>query len=316
MSAERINAEVSEEAIRCASCGKPENDDCKLRKCTACHLVRYCGVECQKEHRKKHKKECMKRAAELRDELLFKQPESTYLGDCPICCSPVPLDMTKSTMMVCCSKSICEGCNYANKMRRIEGGLQQGCPFCRTPSPRTQIEAQRIFMKRVEANDPVALREMGSRRIDEGDYKGAVEYWTKAAELGDVVAHYQLSLSYRKNGRGVEKDEKKDVYHSEQAAIGGHPYARYSLGAMEWNSGRYERAIKHYIIAAKLGDGDSMKRLKDGFQHGFISKDDFASTLRAHHAAVHSTKSPQREAAEADAEYSAFRQKLINRRGF
>ena len=170
-------------------------------------------------------------------------------------------------------------------------------------------------MKRVEANDPVALREMGSRRNDEGDFKGAVEYWIKAAELGDVKAHFQLSWSYR-YGKGVEKDEKKEVYHREQAAIGGHPEARYSLGATEWNNGRYERAIRHYVIAAKLGDDDSMKRLKDGLQHGFISKDDFASTLRAHHAAVRSTKSPQREAAEADAVYSAFRQKLINRRGF
>ena len=33
-----------------------------------------------------------KRAAVLRDELLFKQPESSHLGDCPICCLPLPLD--------------------------------------------------------------------------------------------------------------------------------------------------------------------------------------------------------------------------------
>eukprot|EP00984_Skeletonema_dohrnii_P035791 scaffold35973_cov122-Skeletonema_dohrnii-CCMP3373.AAC.2 len=32
-----------------------------------------------------HKKECKKRAAEFRDELLFKQPESCHEGDCPIC---------------------------------------------------------------------------------------------------------------------------------------------------------------------------------------------------------------------------------------
>ena len=74
------------------ACGITENDDIKLRKFTACHLVRYCSVECQKEHRKKHKKECRKRAAELREELLFKQPENNYLGDCPICCIPLPID--------------------------------------------------------------------------------------------------------------------------------------------------------------------------------------------------------------------------------
>eukprot|EP00985_Skeletonema_marinoi_P016042 scaffold8511_cov134-Skeletonema_marinoi.AAC.1 len=52
---------------KCASCGKTENDEgIKLKNCTACHLVRYCGVECQREHRPKHKKACKKRAAELR----------------------------------------------------------------------------------------------------------------------------------------------------------------------------------------------------------------------------------------------------------
>ena len=77
----------------CASCGTPGVDDIKLRKCTACYLVRYCSVKCQKEHRKQHKKECKKRAAELKDELLFRQPESSCFGDCPICCLPVSIDI-------------------------------------------------------------------------------------------------------------------------------------------------------------------------------------------------------------------------------
>ncbi|KAK1734131.1 hypothetical protein QTG54_015134 [Skeletonema marinoi] len=63
-----------------------------LKNCTACYLVKYCSVQCQKEHRKQHKRDCKKRAAEIRDELLFKQPESTHLGDCPICMIPLPLD--------------------------------------------------------------------------------------------------------------------------------------------------------------------------------------------------------------------------------
>eukprot|EP00984_Skeletonema_dohrnii_P032614 scaffold27009_cov78-Skeletonema_dohrnii-CCMP3373.AAC.1 len=69
----------------CASCGKSEVDDIKLKKCNDCGLVRYCGVKCQREHRSEHKSTCKKRAAELRDEKFFKQPESCHLGDCPIC---------------------------------------------------------------------------------------------------------------------------------------------------------------------------------------------------------------------------------------
>eukprot|EP00985_Skeletonema_marinoi_P019891 scaffold11569_cov180-Skeletonema_marinoi.AAC.1 len=64
----------TEEDICCAVCGTEEVDDIKLRKCTACYLVRYCSVKCQKEHRRQHKMECKKRAAELRDEILFRQP--------------------------------------------------------------------------------------------------------------------------------------------------------------------------------------------------------------------------------------------------
>ena len=305
MSADNNGAE-EEEILRCASCGGVGGDNVKLRNCSACHLVRYCGVKCQKEHRPKHKKECRKRAAELRDELLFKQPESSHLGDCPICLIPLPLSLSKSIMMGCCSKMICDGCNLANKRRELEGSLQQSCPFCRNPSPRSQVECDRIMMKRVGANDPAALRQVGTKRNLRGDYNGAIENWTRAAELGDVVAHFELAWSY-KEGEGVEKDGKKEVYHLEQAAIGGHPEARCRLGVLEFNNGRYDRAIRHWIIAAHLGDDNSMEKVKN-FQGGLVSKEDFASTLRAHHAAVDAMKSPQREEAEADVEYCEFRQ--------
>eukprot|EP00984_Skeletonema_dohrnii_P017628 scaffold8077_cov98-Skeletonema_dohrnii-CCMP3373.AAC.1 len=65
----------------CASCGISEGDDIKLKTCTACKSARYCSVKCQKEHRPKHKRACKKRAAELHDEMLFKQPESAHYGD-------------------------------------------------------------------------------------------------------------------------------------------------------------------------------------------------------------------------------------------
>eukprot|EP00985_Skeletonema_marinoi_P002564 scaffold1057_cov203-Skeletonema_marinoi.AAC.12 len=55
----------------------------------AIDLVRYCSDECQRDHKPYHKEACKNQAAELRDELLFKQPESTHLGDCPICMIPL-----------------------------------------------------------------------------------------------------------------------------------------------------------------------------------------------------------------------------------
>ena len=150
------NNEAATESF-CASCGVAEDDDTKLKKCTACYLVKYCGIKCQKAHRKQHKRACKKRAAELRDELLFKQPESSHDGDCPICCLPLPLfDRNKSIMFSCCSERICQGCCYANEKREIEMRLASKCPFCRHPRPKSEAECEQLAMKRIDANDCTA----------------------------------------------------------------------------------------------------------------------------------------------------------------
>jgi TPR repeat protein len=84
-------------------------------------------------------------------------------------------------------------------------------------------EARNNALKRAQANDPLALRQMGTIRHDGGDVGGAFEYWTKAAALGDADAHHQLPCLYI-NGEGVQKDMKKAVYQAEKAAIGDMPW--------------------------------------------------------------------------------------------
>jgi TPR repeat protein len=154
-------------------------------------------------------------------------------------------------------------------------------------------------MKRVKANDPAALSYMGGKYCDdEGDYEGAFEYYTRAAELGDMDAHYRLGLMYY-DGRGVEKDDGKVVYHYEKAAIGGHPTARHNLAVIEGRNGNDKRAAKHYIIAAKLGLKESMNMLWNHYSDENITKDELETTLRSHQAAIDAMKSPQREAADA-----------------
>ena len=92
------------------------------------------------------------------------------------------------------------------------------------------------MMKRVEKNDPVAMTQMGTIRYNEGDYSSAFEYWTKAAELGDAMAHHHLAGVYYE-GESVEKDERKALYHWEESAIGGHPGARFMVAAFEMENG-------------------------------------------------------------------------------
>jgi tetratricopeptide (TPR) repeat protein len=237
--------------------------------------------------------------AELRDELLFKQPESSWLGDFPICCLPHSIGIQKSSLNVCCSKIICTGCAYTDilRQRRLLIPQEPSCAFCREPIARTKEEIHAMLMKRVEKNDPEAMTQMGIKRADEGDYSSAFEYSTKAAELGDAVAHYNLSVMYDL-GQGVEKDEKKKVYHLEVAAIGGHVYARHNLGCYEVRNGRMERAVKHFTIAANMGEEESMKAMWELHARGLVKKEQLTATLRAHQTAVDATKSQQREEAK------------------
>ncbi len=291
---------AADEIILCASCGKSECDDgIKLKKCTACHLVRYCSVKCQKDHRPQHKKECKKRAVELREEILFKQPESTDLGDCPICMLPIPPfgleGNSKYTTYTCCSTFVCNGCVHANNLRLAESGLPQSCPFCRHPFP--VADETLLLMKRAEANDPFALYGVGTVQFERGDYATAIEYFEKAAGLGDIASHYQLSCIYRE-GLGVEKDVKKFMLYAEEAAIGGHPVARFNLGSWEMMEGSIAKSVKHLIIAANLGLDEAIDALRKCYGNELVSKEDFSAALRGYQVAVNEMKSPQRDAAE------------------
>ena len=50
------------------------------------------------------------------------------------------------------------------------------------------------MMKRVKANDPAAIGEMGTIRYNEGDGNTGIEYWRRAAELGDLTARFQIRI--------------------------------------------------------------------------------------------------------------------------
>lgn len=236
-----------------------------------------------------------------RDKKLFEQPMSTHLGECPLCFLPMPTDKHQIIMNSCCSKLQCNGCAYAHQKHEMSLGLEQSCAFCRKPLQKNKEEEIANKMERVEANDAVAIREIGAHYANEGDYKGAFEHYTKAAELGDIEAHFLLSGLYAE-GLGVEKNIEREIYHSEEAAIGGHICARHNLGIYEMINNRTERGVKHWIIAANLGNDESMKTLREDYVRGNITKEVYAATLRSYQDAVVGMKSVQRKEA-VDAEW-------------
>ena len=277
----------------CANCGKGEEESINLKKCSACTSVEYCSRECQIAHRPQHKKACKKRAAELYDEKLFKQPP--HQEECPICLLSMPLDSGQTEFKSCCGKTICNGCIYEMKMS--EG--KDLCAFCRTPPPSSKEEKIKQLKKLMDkgngwAYNVVAFSHATGINNLPQDQQKANELYLKAGKLGCADAYYNLGHSYR-NGNGVDMDMRTAKHYFELAAMMGQVHARHTVGALEGQTGNHHRAFKHMIIAARAGYEESSDMVKKGFMTGFISKDEYARTLRAYHERQKEMKSDARD---------------------
>jgi TPR repeat protein len=286
----------------------------------SCMLVKYCNGDCQRNHWPTHKKQCKRRAAELRDEALFKDPPAKE--DCPICFLPMPLKLvsclslppaTISSVPIndfaeanveladeemygyypCCGKSVCAGCAHSF----CKSGNDDKCPFCNSDrSGKTDEEEVADMMRRVEANDPASIYVLASfyyhglngLQQDEGR---AMELWTIAVALGSSDAHNHLGNIYDLGG-----DLKKAKFHFEAAAMAGHEIARYNLGLLEAQSGNMEQAVKHWTIAASAGNFTPMHNLLLAFKRGFVSRESIDSTLIAYNNACAEMRSDTRDA--------------------
>jgi tetratricopeptide (TPR) repeat protein len=302
----------------CAECG--EKGGASLKTCKSCMNVRYCNADCQKRHWPTHKKICKERAAELRDEALFKDPPAKE--ECPICFLPMPISLincislppatissvpindfaiahdglAKKVMEVyypCCGKSICGGCIYYF----LKSGNIGKCPFCNAERMgKTDEERAGELMKRVEANDSGAIYVLayhyqhGSAGFRQ-DHAKAKELYIRAADLGLSKAHNNLAGVYRQEG-----NLKKAKFHFEAAAMAGHEVARYNIGNREAQSGNMERAVKHWTIAASAGDYDAMHNLQLEFVKGLVSRESIDSTLEAYNNSCAEMRSEARDA--------------------
>ena len=288
----------------CANCGKGEESSGDLKACTACKLVKYCNRECQIAHRPQHKKACKKRATELHDEALFKEPPPPE--ECPICFLPMPLDGGQATFSSCCGKLICSGC-IAAMIEEAHGrdGPMWLCAFCRKPRPTSEEDEVNRLKKLVDAGNADACYHLagyyedGHHLLDmPQDYETANKLHLRAGELGCSMAYFNLGNSYHA-GEGVTVDKKKAKHYWELAAMNGNVAARHNLGCGEMMAGNHERAYKHFILAARSGDEESLNNVKNGFMEGIITKDEYANTLRAYQKIQDEMKSDMRDKAVA-----------------
>jgi len=260
------------------------------------------GVDCQRAHRKQHKKACKQRAAELKDEKLYSQGHERPEGDfCPICTLPIPLPVDDySGFNLCCTKRVCNGCVVSAQDRGMND-----CPFCRTPLVEENDPALDMLQKRVNAKDPDALKFLGDEYFRgqdglERNINRAIELWTEAAELGSIDAQYNLGNRYYR-GEGVAQDISKTIHHWEIAAMKGSALARHNLGALEDQNGNYERAARHYLITAKMGIKVSLENVKAMSVEGVATKEQYTEALKGYQESVDEMKSPERDEVMAKA---------------
>ena len=201
----------------CANCGKHTSDAVKLKNCMA---VKCCGAEdCQKTHRKQ--------PAELEDEKLYSQGHERPEGDiCPICTLPIPLPMAAhSVFVVCCMKTICNGCNIAAQKRGMVD-----CPFCRTRFPGDDADALAMIQARVEKKDPEAVNDLAEKYYYgmlglQKDVRKAVDLWTESAELSSLKALCHLGVAHY-SGNGVQENKAMGILFFKKAAMRGHVESR------------------------------------------------------------------------------------------
>ena len=302
----------------CAKCGNEGGASLKI--CKACTSVKYCNAMCQKNHWSKHKKVCKQRAAELRDEALFKDPPPKE--DCEICFLPMPtklitcMSLPPATILSvpiydfamdnagladkdiqfyypCCGKNICKGCWYSKGKSGNNDKFK--CPFCNSKGSKTDEEQFEKLTKRVEANDPDSMHVLAHYYYHglggmQQNCEKALELLTRSADLGCSKAHNNMGLHYYDGG-----DMKKAKFHYEAAAMAGHVLARNNVGIIEAKSGNMERAVKNWRIAAAGGEFYAMHSLQMMFEDGLVNRETIDSTLTAYNNSCSEMRSEARD---------------------
>lgn len=203
---------------------------------------------------------------------------------------------------VCCLKDICIGCCTKTLGK---------CPFCKEDTRKYSLSNTLLLhLRNIEENssddnERIIARNMLASSYDIGrwgnpqDSKLAHEMWTQSLDIGPSKdAHYNLSQSYGKyhKKRGVQKDEKKEIYHMEEAAMLGDAAARCQLGKYEVERGNYDRAKRHLILSAAAGCESCMEKLRLGNKQGVVSNKEYKKTLCKHIESLKLTRSAERDA--------------------
>jgi TPR repeat protein len=289
----------------CATCGKAGEE---TASCGVCKLsARFCGRACHILHEFACKKQAAK---ELYDEALFRQPPKA--DECPICFLPLPGLGSGQTFKACCGKTICMGCYFEHEK---QSNGSPTCPFCRACMP-SEEEFMEMMKKRVDANDADAILQLGmsyfsgeERFSIKKDTDKAAKLLHRAADLEFAKAYGSLAAMY------LSKDKTKAKQYFEKAAMAGCTDSRLNLGRLDAHVGRFDRAIKHWLIAASGGEIMAVNEIKKAMSMGKATKDEYAQALRGYEQCCDEIRSELRDRAAAYSDEYKYLCNMISKNG-
>ena len=239
-----------------------------MKNCT-CRLVKYCGVECQKAHRKQHKKACKQRAAELKDDkglhslISGNQNRIAAMKACGACERELP-EESYSEEQRARRRSIrrCVECVTAgNQLVLMKKGRTRSedddCPICQLPLPLVweQSMLKLCCMKSVCNGCILAARKHGMRNCP--FCRQTLDMTQKRIDAGDPVAMLHVGDEYLYGNNGLEKDVARAIELYERAAELGMKEANYKIGCLYVEGKDVEKdtakAIRHYEASAMCG---------------------------------------------------------------
>ncbi len=125
------------------------------------------------------------------------------------------------------------------------------------------------------------------------DTAKAVECVKKAADLGNGHAFYELSQLHRK-----KHDAEEYLVCLQKAAKLGSFEAHVEKADIALKRENKKKAMEHYKVLASAGSiqysQNAIDHLKAGYMEGLVTKDEYASSLRAYQSAREDITSPNR----------------------
>ena len=117
--------------------------------------------------------------------------------------------------------------------------------------------AKQWLQKAGEAGASSAYKDLAVIAQNENDYTKAMEYYLKAADMGNGEAMCRIGLLYD-SGKGVTKNIDTANQWYLKAGEAGLSYGYYNL-ANNYNSAEeYTKAMEYYLKAADMGNGEAM----------------------------------------------------------